>query len=219
MVEATDRVIAGSGSFERDGVVFNNPVYPYKLIAPALRVAIQNKGRLSVLDFGGALGSLYRQIRPLLNDLPSIEWNVIEQSHYVKSGRERYSTSELNFFSLEDYKSGATKPNLVFFSSVLQYLEHPEKIFEIVSAQSTIVDIVIDRTPFFKEAQHKIVQQVVPSSIYKANYPMWIFSEQQFNKLYETDWRVVDQHASAEGVNKSDDGSTFEYQFMWLTRK
>ena len=219
VVEATEQVLAGKGSFERDGVVFDAPLYPYELIAPVLAVALENKGRLSVLDFGGALGSTYRQIRPLLNNVASIQWSVIEQEHYVTIGRQKYSNQELNFYSLEEYKTSSQSSNIVIFSSVLQYLEHPEEIFELLAAESTITAILIDRTPFFSEARHKIVQQIVPSSIYKANYPMWIFSQNQFNELYQTDWRVVDQHASAEGLNRSDHGAVFEYRFIWLARK
>jgi putative methyltransferase (TIGR04325 family) len=219
VVEATDQVLAGKGSFERDGVVFDAPDYPYNLIAPALTVALENKGQLLVLDFGGALGSTYRRMRPLLNSVASIEWSIVEQEHFVTIGRQKYSNDELVFFSFEEYKSSPKDSNILIFSSVLQYLEYPEETFERLAAELTITDIVIDRTPFSSEARHKIVQQVVPSSIYKANYPMWIFSEQKFIELYQANWSVITQGSSLGGHNRSDDGTDFEYRFIWLKRK
>ena len=51
---AQDRVLAGAASFERDSVLFQDPQYNCPLMALLLRAALENEGRLSVLDFGGA---------------------------------------------------------------------------------------------------------------------------------------------------------------------
>ena len=68
-----DRVLAaslavrrGDALFERDSVLFHKPEPRYPLLAEMLAVGLQKGGRLSVLDFGGALGSLYYQHRSFL---------------------------------------------------------------------------------------------------------------------------------------------------------
>jgi putative methyltransferase (TIGR04325 family) len=217
--EATDKVMAGEGAFERDGVVFDAPDPPYRLIAPALSAALVNCGRLSVLDFGGSLGSLYRQIRPALLGINEIVWCVVEQDHYVLLGRQKYTNRELFFFTEHEYFSIENLPNIVFFSSVLQYLERPDIIFSLIDRKSSITDIVIDRTPFFCGENNKLVNQIVPASIYRASYPMWIFSQNWFKDLIKNNWNIFDEQMSIGAVNECTDGTTFEYRYIWLRRR
>src|SRR5262245_22195774 len=57
--DATLQVLKGEGAFEQDSVVFDRPNYPLFLTSSLLHVAAASGGRLSVMDFGGALGSSY----------------------------------------------------------------------------------------------------------------------------------------------------------------
>src|SRR5712691_6915719 len=61
--EALLKVKNGSAAFERDSVLFEKPDYPFPIIAATLKQALASDGRLSVLDFGGSLGSSYFQCR------------------------------------------------------------------------------------------------------------------------------------------------------------
>src|SRR4051812_16031823 len=53
------KVKNGAAVFERDSVLFDQPQYSFGLMAGLLRAAMMNNGRLSVLDFGGSLGTSY----------------------------------------------------------------------------------------------------------------------------------------------------------------
>src|SRR5450755_262798 len=60
---ALHRVLRGEAAFERDSVTFDKLELQWPLLAMLLRVAAENGGQLSVLDFGGSLGSTYYQCR------------------------------------------------------------------------------------------------------------------------------------------------------------
>jgi len=49
------------------------------------RAALVAKGRLSVVDVGGSLGSSYFQCRPLLRVVPQVDWAVVEQPSYDRT--------------------------------------------------------------------------------------------------------------------------------------
>lgn len=60
---ALHKVLRGEAAYERDSATFAQLALPYPLLAVLLRVAARNSGRLSILDFGGSLGSTYFQCR------------------------------------------------------------------------------------------------------------------------------------------------------------
>jgi putative methyltransferase (TIGR04325 family) len=65
------KVKAGQAEFERDSVAFDRPQHEFPLLAGLLRAAAAANGCLSVLDFGGSLGSTYFQSRKFLSTRPS----------------------------------------------------------------------------------------------------------------------------------------------------
>ena len=72
VAQATREVIAGRAVFERDSVLFHEPDYRYPIVAALLHCAQANNGRLDVIDFGGSLGSTYRQCKPLLDGVQRV---------------------------------------------------------------------------------------------------------------------------------------------------
>jgi putative methyltransferase (TIGR04325 family) len=133
---------------ERDSVVLNleEAEYSYPLLFALQYSANFDKNNLRVLDYGGSLGSTYRQYKPFLKNFETIEWSIIEQSHFVKKGQEFNFSKNLSFFeTLEDCLVN-NKPNLALFSSSLQYLEDPFEILNQVS-ESNIQILVLDRIP------------------------------------------------------------------------
>ena len=88
----------GEAVFERDSVIFDKVQYAWPVTAGLMWVAARNGGRLSVLDFGGSLGSSYFQNREFLAYLPNVRWSVIEQAHFVKAGRKHIQDERLVFY-------------------------------------------------------------------------------------------------------------------------
>jgi len=86
--DATLKVKHGEAAYERDSVIFPAVAYTWPLLAGLMSTAALHDGRLSVLDFGGSLGSSYFQNRAFLDTLSDVSWGVVEQRHYVACGQE-----------------------------------------------------------------------------------------------------------------------------------
>ncbi len=175
---ATQEVVSGKAAGERDSVLFDQTPYPFPVIALLLRAAMENGGRLSVLDFGGALGSSYHQCKDFLTEVCPLRWSIVEQAHYARAGELEFESESLRFHETVDAASKASPPQVVLASSVLQYMSDPDDVLKsFVSTEAEY--IVIDRTPFALDGRQHISTQFVPSSINSSSYPLWLFSETQ----------------------------------------
>jgi len=175
---ATQQVVSGKAAGERDSVLFDQKPYPFPVIALMLRAAMENHGCLSVLDFGGALGSSYHQCKDFLGMIGTLHWNIVEQAHYVQVGKLEFECESLRFHETVGDASQASPPQVVLASSVLQYLSDPENVLKsFVSTEAEY--IIIDRTPFALDGHQHISTQSVPSSINSSSYPLWLFTETQ----------------------------------------
>jgi putative methyltransferase (TIGR04325 family) len=173
-LNASRMVRDGKVAYERDSFLFNKVQYDFKLLSSLLLIAnIQN--RLNVVDFGGALGTSFKQNKKYLDclQIPK-KWAVIEQLEFVRIGKDEFQTDTLVFFeSLSQIKFDV---DVVLFGSSLCYLENA---YEILDEIKTLLPkfILIVRTPFSDSVDDDIWIQNVPKHIYDASYPVWIFSE------------------------------------------
>ena len=192
--DAARAVRDGRALWERDSVLFYHEEYSLPLVANLMSVAAWNKGRLRVLDFGGAFGSTYTQHRPLLQKLEELSWNIVEQPNVVKYGQEEFTTKQLRFWhSME--ACHATEPvDVILFSGVLEYVENPYALLEqavVMSPQA----IIIDRTPFEKEGERITVQHVSPV-IYPASYPCRWLDRTRVNGILESRYHCLPKHST-----------------------
>jgi putative methyltransferase (TIGR04325 family) len=174
--EASEKVRSGAAVFERDAVLFNTIEHSFPLLAILMKAAAERDGKLNVLDFGGSLGSSYRQCRPFLPGNIDLDWCVVEQQNFVRHGQERFTTDELRFcFSIDECMQ-QRRPDVVLFASVLQYLEGARQILD--AAMDTGADyIMVDRTPMVALNEDWICVQKVPASVYEASYPCAMLSQ------------------------------------------
>lgn len=194
---ATMKVKGGEATYERDSVLFDAPEYEWPVIAALLRTAVRHNGRLSVLDFGGALGSSYFQNRKLLDTAADLRWAVVEQDHYVNAGRQHIEDSVLRFYSSIGDCTAASRPNAILLSSVLQYLENPEEILSnLVECDADI--IILDRTIINASESHRIYVQRVPASIYQASYPCRSLSRSKLLRAFAPHYHFVSEFSSLE---------------------
>jgi putative methyltransferase (TIGR04325 family) len=171
---AMRKVRDGEAVYERDSVIFDEIEYFFSTLAALLLIASRNGNRLSVLDFGGALGSSYYQNRKMLSHLPDLSWHVVEQGHFVTAGQGEFQNDQLRFFPTIAASVVACRPDVVLLSSVLQYLEKPLSLLAEVAALSPDY-ILVDRTPVMDKGREHIVVQTVPPSIYPASYACRLF--------------------------------------------
>jgi len=198
-IAALTKVKYGEAAYERDSVLFDEIEYSWPMLAGLLWVAAQSGGTLNVLDFGGSLGSSYFQNRAILSRIRAVRWNVIEQSSHVMAGKERFEDDILRFYPDIAACVADTQPNVVLFSSVLQYLERPFAVLDQIKDLSCN-HFVIDRTPFWDGPKDRLCVQTVPSSIYPASYPSWIFSRQRFHVYLVEGWRIMAEFDSLDSM-------------------
>lgn len=169
------KVKNGEAVYERDSVLFDQIQYNRGLLEGLQKVALDNENNLCVLDFGGSLGSTYFQNKAFLSSLKTLEWNIVEQSHFIACGKENFENDQLKFYHTIQECLKNKKPDVILLSSVIQYMEKPFELLEHVN-QLGINYIIFDRTSFIDQPDNLLMIQKVPAEIYEASYPIWFFN-------------------------------------------
>jgi putative methyltransferase (TIGR04325 family) len=170
------KVKNGEATYERDSALFDKIQYAWPVLSVLLWVANLNKSKLKVLDFGGALGTSYRQNSRFLSSIENLSWAVVEQPNFVDCGRKDFQNEELRFFYTVKDAITETSPNLVLISSVLQYIENYEDILKNILIERIPI-VILDRVSVNLTDTDIVYLQVVPSSIYNASYPCFMISQ------------------------------------------
>jgi putative methyltransferase (TIGR04325 family) len=215
-IAATEAVRSGQPAWDRDGTTFAVPSHPFPLLAGLLLAAARAHGRLSVLDFGGALGSSYFQCRPWLERLDGL-WTVVEQEHFVAAGRRRFESRELRFASSIGEAASIATPNVALLSGVLQYLPEPARVLAEL-AVAGLPTIIIDRTPFIDGPRSIITVQHVPAKIVKSSYPAHLFARANFLEPLAARYSVLTEFDALDATIFSL-GRRIGFKGMVLTRE
>jgi putative methyltransferase (TIGR04325 family) len=188
VLEATMKVSQGEATYERDSVLFDEIVYSWPVLAALMWTAARAGGRLSVLDFGGSLGTTYFQNKRFLHGLASVIWSVVEQPHYVEAGRTHIQDRHLRFYNSPAECVARQQPNVVLMSGVLQCIAEPRSVLDDL-LRLECDTVILDRTAYVAHgSQERIRIQRVPKYIYDASYPCRFLVED-----------VIVDHVSAAG--------------------
>lgn len=207
--EAQLKVKAGEAAFERDSVLFDRIYYSFPVLAALQYVALRHAGRLSVLDYGGALGSSYFQCQPFLSELKNLQWSVVEQANFAHCGKRFFTDDKLNFSDTIADCMAKKRPNAALLSGVLQYVPEPYAVLDELM-QSGLPMIVVDRTPFSDLDDDFITVQHVPKKIYPASYPCWVFSRARFQAYVAAHYKIMTAFEGADGSGRAD-GTPFTF--------
>ena len=198
------KVKRGDAVYERDSVVLDQPEYPFPVIAALLRAAVVQGGRLSVLDFGGSLGSTYFQCRRFLIKAASVEWLVVEQAGHVARGRQLFEDNGLRFFESAGECVQKHRPNVLLLSGVLQCLPDPHAMLRSLLALQ-LPHLVIDRTAFLRGDRERLTVQAVPEWIYPASYPSWFLSESRLTQaITDAGYQLVADFKGTDNLSPKD---------------
>lgn len=212
VLKATKKVQHGEAAFERDSVAFSKPEYTWEVLSSLLYVATKNKNRVSIVDFGGALGSIYFQHRAFFDGLTKLQWSVVEQKHFVEAGNREIKNKELAFFNTIDESLKKNHADLLLLSGVLPYLEEPYDYIKRF-LQHDFRYILLARTPCFDNnlEQDVVTIQTVREPIYNAQYPAWLFSKKKILKPFLADYRIrFDVSSNAQSAP----GTTYRSIFL-----
>jgi putative methyltransferase (TIGR04325 family) len=201
-------------AFERDSVAFDVMEYEFSLIAGLLRTASADQGRLSVLDFGGSLGSSYFQCRKFLSVVNDLRWSVVDQPAQVACGQADFANAQLHFYrSIEDCLR-EEHPNVLLLSSVIQYLREPYMFLE-SALEHRIPYIIIERTAFTRTGHDRLTVQYVPAWLYRGSYPAWFLSESMFREIFSNRYELVCEYLSQEEFHPEGEKAVFKgFQFQ-----
>jgi putative methyltransferase (TIGR04325 family) len=196
-VSATEAVLAGRARYERDTVLFQDELINFPVIA-SLLMAVRD-GNLSVIDFGGALGSTFYQNKKALEHL-TVKWSVVEQPNFVQMGKERFQTQQVTFY--EDLESALSSniPHVFFSSCTFQYLKEPEEFIQKMVGME-IPYIILDRISFNSNSKPRLTKQTVPEAIYPVEMPCWFFSEPRFLDLFSERYELIWQFPSLDNAD------------------
>lgn len=204
------KVKNGEAVFERDSVLLDTPEYSFPVLTGLLRVALINRGRLSVLDVGGSLGSSYFQFRKFLEPSTKLEWSVVEQPAHVSCGREHFESGELHFFDTIEESIARYRPNVLLLSGVLQCLEDPYGALDSFVTYR-VPHVIIDRTAFLVADRDRLTVETVPDWIYPATYPSWFLSETKVtDAMAAAGYSLVADFAGTDRLAPPDEAAYFK---------
>lgn len=192
------KVINGKAAYERDSVTFESIQYSWPLLAGLLWIASCKINRLNIVDYGGSLGSSYRQNKAFLKHLQELRWSIVEQEMFVRCGKEHFENEHLKFY--DDLKTCCleNQPDAILFSGVIQYLEKPYALLEEVFSFKFDF-LIFDRTTFVESGEDRLTVQKVKPTIYKASYPAWFFNREKFLAFLSSDYELVAEFDALAG--------------------
>lgn len=196
-------VLKGNAVFERDSVLFYQEDPNYPLITAVLR-ATAGKQELKVLDFGGGLGSAYFQNRKFFSHYTSVSWRIVEQKHFAEAGNGLFREYDIpiSFYHTVDEAMADWRPDIVLFSSVLQYLEDYKTVIKTVK-EKQIGYIMLDRCLCFQnDMPHRYCVQHIGKEICKSSYAVQIFNMQELLSAFVPEYIVQDEYFSYPEIVK-----------------
>ncbi len=195
---ATLKVKRGEAMYERDSMVFDYIEYSWQLLDNLLSIASKKDGRLSVIDFGGSLGTTYFQNRYYLNRLKDVSWSVVEQHEFVTIGKEEIADDRLKFFyTIDEAIAQRGMADVLIISSVLPYFEHPYDLIKDVTGKN-IPYIIIDTTYFNPGQGDRLTVQHVPPVFYDASYPAWLLDYNKVIAAFKHKYELIEEYKNNE---------------------
>ena len=217
--DALLQVKNGTGKYERDSILFDKIYYDWPLLAIFQHVAIQNNLRLSVIDFGGSLGSTYFQNIHFLKHLVSLHWNVVEQKSFVQNGQRYFEDNSLKFFHSIEEALQIQPADILLFSGVIQYLPKPYDLLDFILTLG-IENLVFDRTCFIRDKSERITLQLVPGAMYPGSYPCTFFNEEKFLSIFSGKYELItDFDSFADSGRYLEDGKKVYWKGFYFRLK
>ena len=130
---------------------------------------------LRVLDFGGAGGDYYYHLRKIAPSI-KIEWIVIETPALVLAMQFQEKGVDESINWVDSVEGPTTYFDVVLLSSVLQYIEKPEKILEELAKRTNF--IIINRLPLITKRKSIVAVQRIYTSGKRGSYPVHFFNEE-----------------------------------------
>ncbi|WP_231459364.1 MULTISPECIES: methyltransferase, TIGR04325 family [unclassified Pedobacter] len=199
IIETTQKVRDNEAVYERDGLIYDEISVNHHLLSTLLLIASRNNNKLTLIDFGGSLGTSYYQNINYLNHLTELNWCIIEQENYVKIGKEQFENEHVKFYyTLEECLASNSNPDLLLLSSSLQYIKNPYNLLQHIQSFN-VPYLMLDLVGYNPDEVDRITIQNVPPVFYgiEASYPCTFFSkhklEAQLNTNYSKEFEFISE--------------------------
>ncbi len=199
IIDTTNQVRKGEAVYERDGIIYDDVAINYHLLSTLLLIAGRNQNKLTIIDFGGSLGTTYYQNIKYLSHLNELNWYIIEQENYVKEGRKLFKNENVKFYnSMQECLLANPNPDIVLLSSSLQYIKDPYNVLQHIQSFK-VPYLMFDLMGYNHKPQDRITIQYVPPIFYgiKASYPCTFFSkdklEKQMSATYQKEFEFISE--------------------------
>ncbi len=147
-----------------------------RLLAAMQYAMMRMEGPIRVLDFGGALGCHYFDLRGFLPRITS--WTVVEIEHTVRLGNDRFADGVLRFAERFD-----GTPSIALSSGALQYTPDPYGDLDRLCALDSRF-LILDKVPLL-DRDRLTVQNVHPSVFGEdVSFPAFFFSDSRFRSRF-----------------------------------
>jgi putative methyltransferase (TIGR04325 family) len=199
-------------AYERDTVLFSKPSYDWLILHNILKHCNNHKN-LNLIDFGGSLGSTYFQHKFFFVLFKSIKWNIVEQKKISSIGKKFFKNKNLNFYDDLRVAMKENAPKFILLNNVLQYIENPLHIINLLSRYKGIT-IIIDKIIFTKQDKDIIIVQKTPKRIYEASYPLRIFSKSIFLKKIKKHFKIVENKKNNVSFNIKFNNNYYKSEYL-----
>jgi putative methyltransferase (TIGR04325 family) len=187
------KVKGGEVADFRDGEILQKPQFQFPMLSAMLRQAVINKGKLSVLDVGGMLGTSYFQFLRFSESAVDLLWCIVELDHNVKAGKRYLEDSSLKFHdSIASCIAELRRvPDVALLSGVLQNVESwREMLLEVRDVGAPV--IVIDRlTTAVTDMPLLCLQKIERSCGNVTICPMHIIPQKEIDGLLSSKYRLL----------------------------
>ncbi len=191
IIDTTGKVKRGEAIYERDGIIYDNININFQLLSTLLIIAGRNNNKLTLIDFGGSLGTSYYQNIKYLSHLTELNWCIVEQENFVYAGKDFFENEHISFYgSIEDCIAVHPNPNLLLLSSSLQYMSDPYDVINIIQSFK-IPYLLFDFIAFNDGNRDRITIQYVPPVFYgiEVSYPCTFFSKEKLESQISNNYK------------------------------
>ena len=217
--QSTNQLEKKDGSFERDGEIISSTNQNFPLIYSLINSINIEKKELSIIDFGGSLGTHYKRYRQFINNGIKISWAIVEQKKYVDYAKKVNKNLELNFHYSISESLKINNYSTFFSSGTIQYIEKPYKLMDEIM-EYNFSTIVFDRIFFLNDVNDRIcIQTVNPKLFYHASFSVWLFNETKFKKHMSKKYTLILEFMSEDGDNQIEGIRIYHKGFYYKLKK
>jgi putative methyltransferase (TIGR04325 family) len=178
-----------NSSFEQDGIISKEPT-PNKFLVKFLLydhiLKIDFNKKIKILDYGGSFGNVFFSLKKNIN--LKFDWYICDQKNKIDFAKKSSVFKPLKF--IYDYEIKKNNfYDIIFFSSVLQYL--PDPLAKIKELKQCSKIILINNAILTNFNKSYLRVETPDPTVYKFKYPCWFLSKSNFRNTLKKDFNIV----------------------------